>query len=581
MDYLVRKSYNKRRWQLTFGTGEAELPGYYGNQKGLASLIPRLFLKKKKCGAIRRKCKETGNFVIEFYLNGRQQKLSQVDPNLSILDWLRTKMRLTGTKEGCASGDCGACTVAIGTPDPGESGQLRYDSVNSCIALVGSLHGKHLVTVEALTQESPHPVQKEMVECHGAQCGFCTPGIIMSLFALHTESAATNSVPDDRALLEALSGNLCRCTGYRPIIEAGRRACVQTWEPSTSNAVLNRGSALSGPVTADSSAPVPGVVGPAWLQDPEMIASLLKLQGSAGALLDDQGYRYDAPANLEALRELRQQFPEARLIAGGTDLALEITQQLKDLSHLIGLSSVEELQEIDEDEHGIYLGAAVTYRAMFHKLEERWPHFGPMLERLGSRQIRNRGTVGGNIGNASPIGDMPPTLIALGAELELDSAEGTRRLLLQDFFQGYKQTDLQPNEFIRGVWIPAAKPDEQLLIYKVSKRIDDDISAVLGAFWLKRDGETIKDCRLAFGGMAAIPKRAEGAEAELRGQPWNAATVAAAISALEGEFEPMTDVRGSAAYRLQVAGNLLRRALLETTQDATLTHQPLMVTDYA
>ncbi|WP_148861417.1 xanthine dehydrogenase small subunit [Marinobacter fonticola] len=519
--------------------------------------------------------------MIEFYLNGQQQKLSQVDPNLSILDWLRTKARLTGTKEGCASGDCGACTVAIGTPDQSQSGQLRYDSVNSCIALVGSLHGKHLVTVEALTQEPAHPVQKEMVECHGAQCGFCTPGIIMSLFTLHTEGAASGSAPNDQAILEALSGNLCRCTGYRPIVEAGRRACVQTWEPSSSNAVLNRGSALSGPVAADSSDSAPGLTGPAWLQDPEMIAQLLKLQGTSGTLSDEQGYRYDAPATLEALRKLRNQFPDARLIAGGTDLSLEITQQLKDLTHLIGLSGIEELQDIRECDDGIYLGAGATYRAVFHNLEERWPHFGPMLERLGSRQIRNRGTVGGNIGNASPIGDMPPTLIALGAELELDSVDGIRRLPLQDFFLGYKQTALKPNEFIRGVWIPASKPDETLLIYKVSKRIDDDISAVLGAFWLKRDGETITDCRLAFGGMAATPKRATSAEAELKGQPWNASTVASAMSALESDFNPMTDVRGSAAYRLQVAGNLLRRALLESTQDSTRSQQPLMVTDYA
>ena len=519
--------------------------------------------------------------MIRFYLNGQLQKLNQVDPNLSILDWLRTRKRLTGTKEGCASGDCGACTVVIGSPDPEQSGQLRYDSVNSCIALVGSLHGKHLVTVDALTQEPAHPVQKEMVECHGAQCGFCTPGIIMSLFALHTESAANGSVPDDDALLEALSGNLCRCTGYRPIIEAGRRACVQTWEPGTGNAVLSRSSALSGPDGAAPNNPAPGLSGIAWLQNPEMIADLLSVQNTAGELTDDHGYRYDAPATLDALRGLCRQFPKARLIAGGTDLSLEITQQLKDLDHLIGLSGIKELQEIQEDEDGIYLGAGVTYRAMFHKLEERWPHFGPMLERLGSRQIRNRGTVGGNIGNASPIGDMPPALIALGAELDLDSVDGTRRLRLEDFFHGYKQTDLQPHEFIRGTWIPNPAPDEKLFIYKVSKRIDDDISAVLGAFWLKRDGETIKDCRLAFGGMAATPKRASGAEAALRGQPWNADTVAAAIAALELEFEPMTDVRGSAAYRLQVAGNLLRRAFLESTQDTTTTNQPLMVTDYA
>jgi xanthine dehydrogenase small subunit len=513
--------------------------------------------------------------VIKFYLNGKYQELTEADPNVSILDWLRSEKRLTGTKEGCASGDCGACTVTIGSPDPAQSGQLRYDSINSCIALVGSLHGKHLVTVEALRDEPAHPVQKEMVECHGAQCGFCTPGIIMSLFALHTENAATGTAPDDKALLESLSGNLCRCTGYRPIIDAGRKACVQTWQGSSG------GATLSGPIAADLASAVPGPSGLTWLQSPEMIADLLKIQEVEADLQSHQGYRYNAPTTLAALRELRVQFPEARLLAGGTDLALEITQQLKDLPHLIAVGGVEELQEIHEDDDGIYLGAAVTYRALFHKLAERWPHFGPMLERLGSRQIRNCGTIGGNVGNASPIGDMPPALIALGAELELDSTDGVRYIPLETFFHGYKQTDLRANEFIRGVWIPASAADEQLLIYKISKRIDDDISAVLGAFWLKRDGEHIVDCRIAFGGMAATPKRALGAEAALRSQRWNSTSVSTAIAALEAEFQPMTDVRGSAAYRLQVAGNLLRRALLETSQSPSETRQPLMVTDYA
>ncbi|EBA00042.1 xanthine dehydrogenase small subunit [Marinobacter sp. ELB17] len=519
--------------------------------------------------------------MIKFYLNGKPQKLTKADPNMSVLDWLRTEKRLTGTKEGCASGDCGACTVTIGSPDAAQSGQLRYDSVNSCIALVGSLHGKHLITVDALRDEPAHPVQKEMVECHGAQCGFCTPGIIMSLFALHTESAATGSAPNDEAVLESLSGNLCRCTGYRPIIDAGRKACVQTWEGNSGGTVLNRGAALSGPIAADSANAAPGLSGPAWLQSPDMIADLLKIQKSEANLRSHQGYRYNTPTTLASLRELRVQFPEARLLAGGTDLALEITQQLKDLPHLIALGGIEELQAIHEDDDGIYLGAAVTYRALFHKLAERWPHFGPMLERLGSRQIRNVGTIGGNVGNASPIGDMPPALIALGAELELDSSDGVRRIPLETFFHGYKQTDLRANEFIRGVWIPASATDEQLLIYKISKRMDDDISAVLGAFWLKRDGEHIVDCRIAFGGMAATSKRALGAEAALRRQPWNSASVSAAIAALEAEFQPMTDVRGSAAYRLQVAGNLLRRALLETSQSTSETRQPLMVTDYA
>lgn len=269
------------------------------------------------------------------------------------------------------------------------------------------------------------------------------------------------------------------------------------------------------------------------------------------------------------------------MVAGGTDLSLEITQQLKDLTHIVGLGGIAELQEIRESDDGIYIGAGATYTSMFHKLEQRWPHYGPMLERLGSLQVRNRGTVGGNVGNASPIGDMPPTLIALGATLELDSAKGTRKMPVQDFFLDYKKTALKAGEFIRGVWIPAPQPDEQLFIYKISKRIDDDISAVLAALWVKRDGDQITDCRLAYGGMAAIPKRAAGAEAQIKGKAWNQTTIFNAISAMEKEFDPMSDVRSSAAYRLQVAGNLLQRAFLESTQDATQTHQPLMVTDYA
>lgn len=510
--------------------------------------------------------------MIKFYLNGLLKTVDNIDPNLSILDWLRISKRLTGTKEGCASGDCGACTVAIGTPDQNQPERLRYDSVNSCISLVGSLHGKHLITVEALSKQPGHPVQKEMVECHGAQCGFCTPGIIMSLFALHTEKAVSSEATNDQELLEALSGNLCRCTGYRPIIEAGRKASVQAWEPDSDNVDANQSSSTKALALGD---------GPAWLQSPDMIADLQQIQQQATSFSSPDGVRYDAPTTLESLRELRQQFPEARLVAGGTDLLLEITQQLKDLPHIISVSGIDALQEIHEDVDGIYIGAGTTYRAATQKLETHWPHFRPMLDRLGSRQVRNRGTIGGNIGNASPIGDMPPALLALGAELELESTEGTRRIRLEDFFLDYKKTALAPHEFIRGVWMPAPKADETLLIYKISKRMDDDISAVLAAFWLKRDGETVTDCRLAFGGMAAIPKRATNTESQVKGQPWNMETIKRAIAALEQELEPMSDVRSSAAYRLQVAGNLLRRAFLETSQNANSTQQPLMVTDYA
>lgn len=500
--------------------------------------------------------------VIEFFLNGEPRKLTDTDPNLSILEWLRTKMRLTGTKEGCASGDCGACTVSIGVLDPGARA-LRYESVNSCIAIVGSLHGKHLVTVDVLKEEPAHPVQKAMIECHGAQCGFCTPGIVMSLFTLHTaRQADANRLatpPSHHELLEALAGNLCRCTGYRPIIEAGRRACVETWTPGET------GKRFSGPD---------------WLQDGAMIAALQRINGEKGSLRDDHGRRCDLPQTLDELRTLRAQYPEARLIAGGTDLALEITQQLKDLDHLISVERVAELQQLTEEDDHLYLGAGLTYRQLNEVLPTHWPHFAPLLERLGSLQIRNRGTLGGNIGNASPIGDMPPALIALDAELELDSLDGVRRIPLADFFKDYKQTDLQPHEFIRGVRVPLPKANEHLLLYKISKRLDDDISAVLGAFWLHIEEGTVSDCRLAFGGMAAIPKRATAAEQAIQGQLWNEATVSAAIAALASDFKPLSDVRASAEYRQQVAGNLLQRALLETGSHFDSAF-PLTVTDYA
>ena len=487
--------------------------------------------------------------MIEFLLNGRLEKVDQVDPNLSILEWLRTKMRLTGTKEGCASGDCGACTVITGTPDL--DGNIQYEAINSCISLLGSLHGKELITVDAFQQEPGHPVQRAMMEKHGAQCGFCTPGIVMSLIALHAHKEGTD--PNDHGLLEALSGNLCRCTGYRPIIDAGRQALVQEWTPEPSHPAAS----LCGTSARPELSGIPG--------------------GSVSSGTAD-GLRYDAPATLTELRELRRNFPESRLVAGSTDLALEITQQLKTLPHLISLERVDELKGCAQEGDELVIGAAATYQQFRGPLSALWPAFDAMVERLGSLQIRNRGTLGGNIANASPIGDMPPPLIALGATLVLDGPDGERRLHLEDFFHGYKQTDLKPGEFVHSVRVPVPAANEQLYIYKISKRLDDDISAVLGAFRLTVDNGVVADCRLAFGGMAATPARAHKAEATLKGQPWNEAGVAAAITALASDFSPLTDVRASAAYRLQVAGNLLRRALLAS--DAN-TSEPLMVTDYA
>lgn len=487
--------------------------------------------------------------MIEFLLNGRIEKVDQFDPNLSILEWLRTKMRLTGTKEGCASGDCGACTVITGTAD--QHGNTRYEAINSCITLLGSLHGKELITVEAFQQEPRHPVQQGMMEKQGAQCGFCTPGIVMSLTALHANRKG--GTVSNHQILEALSGNLCRCTGYRPIIDAGKDAMVKEWTPDTEH--------------------------PAASMVPESSESALSQFHRNNITMEATGgARYDAPVSLDDLRSLRRTYPDSRLVAGSTDLALEITQQLSSFDHLVSVERITELKGCIREGDELVIGAATTYQEFRASLCDLWPAFDAMLDRLGSLQIRNRGTLGGNIANASPIGDMPPPLIALNAFLVLDGPAGQRSMPIEDFFLGYKQTALKSGEFLHSVRIPAPKTNEALHIYKVSKRLDDDISAVLGAFRLTITDGVVSDCRLAFGGMAATPARALQTENALKGQPWNKNSVATAIKVLGGDFSPLSDVRASASYRLQVAGNLLRRAWLASD---SLPREQLTVTDYA
>ena len=487
--------------------------------------------------------------MIEFLLNGRIEKVDQFDPNLSILEWLRTKMRLTGTKEGCASGDCGACTVITGTAD--QHGNTRYEAINSCITLLGSLHGKELITVEAFQQEPRHPVQQGMMEKQGAQCGFCTPGIVMSLTALHANRKG--GTVSNHQILEALSGNLCRCTGYRPIIDAGKDAMVKEWTPDTEH--------------------------PAASMVPESSESALSQFHRNNITMEATGgARYDAPVSLDDLRSLRRTYPDSRLVAGSTDLALEITQQLSSFDHLVSVERITELKGCIREGDELVIGAATTYQEFRASLCDLWPAFDAMLDRLGSLQIRNRGTLGGNIANASPIGDMPPPLIALNAFLVLDGPAGQRSMPIENFFLGYKQTALKSGEFLHSVRIPAPKTDEALHIYKVSKRLDDDISAVLGAFRLTITDGVVSDCRLAFGGMAATPARALQTENALKGQPWNKNSVATAIKVLGGDFSPLSDVRASASYRLQVAGNLLRRAWLASD---SLPREQLTVTDYA
>lgn len=465
--------------------------------------------------------------TIRFLLNNELKTLTDSNPNTSVLQYLRSEAGRSGTKEGCASGDCGACTAVVAELD---GDNLRYKTINSCITLLPSLHGKQLITVEDLKDgDQLHPAQQAMVDCHGSQCGFCTPGFVMSLFALQKNQAA----PSKAETQEALAGNLCRCTGYRAIVDAAAQ--------HTETAV---------PDQFDR-------------QQTETVCQLQAIHQATLTELNDGEHRAYCPATVEELAQLLQDNPSARLLAGGTDLVLEITQQLKQIDTLIYVGNVQELLQSSETDENLTIGAAVPYSEFTHRLTQEHPEFGAMIERLGSLQIRNQGTLGGNIGNASPIGDTPPVLVALGANLTLRRGQHVRTLPVEDYFIDYKVTAQREAEFIQSVEIPKAKANHHLKVYKVSKRIDDDISAVLGAFHLCiKDGQITTAC-IAYGGMAAIPKRANHCEAALLGQPWNQATIKQAMAALEQDFTPLTDVRASEHYRMQVAKNLLQKCYLE------------------
>jgi xanthine dehydrogenase small subunit len=473
--------------------------------------------------------------MIQFLLNNRLITERELDPNLTVLNYLRGQQQRRGTKEGCASGDCGACTVTLGKV---VDGQMQYQAVNSCLTLVSSLQGKQLITVEDLKQgRELHSVQQAMVECHGSQCGYCTPGFVMSLFTLQKNSQGWNRHQAE----QALAGNLCRCTGYRPIMDAAQQACEQPHSDAFSaNAewVVQRLQALSS-------------------DDVQIIEA------------DDS--RCYVPKTVAQLAALYQQHPDARLVAGGTDLTLQITQQFKRLPLLIALEQIDELKVCYEDQDHIYLGAAASLHHCYQFLAQQIPAFSAMLERFASLQIRNQGTLGGNIGNASPIGDGAPMLLALNARLVLQQGERQREVPLDQFFVGYRQTVLLPGEFIRSIIIPKVTVSPEFAAWKVAKRLDDDISAVFAAINLHIEDGVVVQARLAFGGMAATPKRALAAEAELQGLPLSLTTIEKACSALSVDFQPLSDFRASADYRLQVARNLLRRYYAQASGELTIT----------
>ncbi len=469
---------------------------------------------------------------IRFLLNDQRVALTDVRPDETLLDYLRLRRSLKGTKEGCAEGDCGACTVLVGRIADGE---LVYESVNACIRFMGSLDGCHVVTVEHLKGEDGrlHPVQQAMVDFHASQCGFCTPGFVMSLYALWMREPQ----PGDAAIEKALQGNLCRCTGYEPIVKAAK--------------------AISSYATATD---------PLAAERRTVAAELAAMKDGMRVEIGSGKDRFVLPASVDDLAAVLDAEPNATIVAGSTDVGLWVTKFMRDIAPVVFVGHLDELHRIGEKDGVISLGACVTYSEAFEMLSDRIPAFRSLINRIGGDQVRNMGTVGGNIANGSPIGDMPPPLIALGATLTLRKGDVRRTIALEDFFIDYGKQDRGPGEFVETVHVPVPDQGAHFAAWKVTKRRDEDITAALGAFnvVVKPDG-TVGFARIAYGGMAATPKRARAVEAALVGQPWTLPTVETAMEAYASDYAPITDMRASAEYRLLAAKNLLKRFYLETT----------------
>ncbi len=472
--------------------------------------------------------------AIRFLLGGDVHTVKDVNPTMTVLDYVRQTLGRTGAKEGCREGDCGACTMVLGEL---RNGRVQYRAVNTCILFLPALDGKELVTVESLSagDGSLHPVQQAMVDKHGSQCGFCTPGIVMALYELYLN----DRTPDLDTVNDALAGNLCRCTGYGPII-----AAAQSMGTYTSNDAEPNGAAL---------------------KDIQRDRPLTITHESADT---EQTFHYVAPQTLTDLHDLLEKSPKATILAGGTDVGLWVTKRLKDLNSIIDVTRVRELKQIIESKRDLTIGAGVTYTDLFAAIQSLHPSFGELVRRLGSVQVRNSGTMGGNIANGSPIGDSMPALIALGATLIVSSKNGTRELPIEDFFIAYGEQDLRPGEILERIRIPKPSASDKISVYKISKRFDQDISAACLAVRATIRQGTVADIRIGVGGLAAIPKRAPATEHALRGAALADLDIETACRALRNEFDPISDMRASAEYRLKATQSCLYKAYLEWTGES-------------
>ena len=460
---------------------------------------------------------------IRFLLNDTEIETADVSPDATVLDYLRLNRRLTGTKEGCAEGDCGACTVLVGRLT---ARGLIYETVNACIRFLATLDGCHLVTVEHLSKNGQlHPVQEAMVSDHGSQCGFCTPGIVMSLYALWMETPK----PFQDDVERALQGNLCRCTGYAPIIRAAQSV---------------KGTPKNDPLHSERD---------------RVTTALKAMRDGQNVEITHPSGKSLLPASLDAFADQLNANPDATIVAGATDVGLWVTKFMRPISPVIHLAQLADLHAITTGANSLTIGAGVTYSDLFETLKKHFPQLEPFWSRIGGPQVRNMGTIGGNIANGSPIGDTPPMLIALGARITLRKGKTRRDIPLEDFFIDYGKQDLKPGEFLESIHFPLPHKDDIFDVHKISKRKDEDISSVCGAFWIRRDGETITDARIAFGGMAATSKRASHVETSLIGQPWTFETITQAQDNFAQDYTPISDMRASADYRALVARNLLMR----------------------